>query len=64
MSILALIVILLILGFVAWGVSRMSAINPTFKTIIYVVLVVIAVLICLNAFGILDEVRRQPVPKL
>lgn len=64
MSILALIVILLILGFVAWGVSRITTINPTFKTIIYVVLVAIAVLICLNAFGILDEVRRHPVPKL
>lgn len=64
MSVIGLVVILIVLGLIAWLVSAKLPINTTFKTIIYVVLVVIAVFLCLSAFGVWDEVRALKVPKV
>lgn len=63
MSVLALVLILAFLGLVAYFVNR-SPINDTFKWIIQAVLVVVAVLLVLMAFGVWDSVRDIKVPRL
>lgn len=64
MSIIAFIVILLILALAAYGLSRLTTMNPVFRNIIYAVLIIIAIALCLEQFGILDEIRKKQVPKL
>ena len=63
MSVLTLILILAFLGLVAYFVNR-SPINATFKWIIQAVLVVVAVILVLVAFGVWDEVKNIRVPKV
>jgi hypothetical protein len=64
MSILTLLVILIILGVVGWFVNYKLPISATFKLIISVVLIIIAIWLCLDAFGILNQVRGVKVPSL
>ena len=64
MSIIGLILILAFLGVLAWVTNYKLPISPGFKMIIHVVLFIIAVLICLSAFGILDQVKDAKVPRL
>lgn len=64
MSILGLLVILCLIGFAAWLVNTKLPLVGWLKVLINTVLFIIAVLLCLNAFGILDEARNTKVPKL
>jgi hypothetical protein len=64
MSIIALLVILALLGLAAWVVNYKLPIAQPFKLIINVVLIVIAVWLCLDAFGIMDQIRGAKVPSL
>lgn len=63
MSIIGLVVVIALLGVLAWIVYQAPMITPSFKTIIYVILVLVAILITASAFGVLG-VLHQPVPKL
>lgn len=63
MTILAVVVWIIILGFVAYIVRAYAPIPEGFKKLIYAVLIVIAVLIALQAFGLLG-VLDATVPKL
>lgn len=64
MSVIGLIVILCVLGLIGWLVNTKLPGVPTIKLIINIVLIIIAVLLCLSAFGVLDEVRSMRVPKI
>lgn len=64
MSVLTLVLILCFLGVVAWLVNAKAPIGPTFKMIINIVLVVVAVILVLSAFGVWEEVKDVQVPKL
>lgn len=64
MSVLALIIILVVLGIVAYFINVSGKINATFKWIINAVLIVVAVLLVLSAFGVWQEVRDIKVPRL
>lgn len=64
MSVIALLVILIILGVVLYFVQGSDKINATIKKILWVVIIAIAILLVLWAFGIWDEVRNVRVPKL
>lgn len=64
MSIIGLLVILAVLGVAAWFVNSKLPISAGFKTLINVVLIVIAILLCLVAFGVWDEVRAMKVPRI
>jgi hypothetical protein len=64
MSVITLVLILCFLGFVAWLVNYKVPIGPTFKAIINVVLVIVAVVLVLVAFGVWDNVRNVQVPKI
>ncbi len=57
MNLIGLLVALIVLGVLFWAAHRILAVLPLeepFRTIIYVVLVVVAVLICVQAlFGVI-----------
>lgn len=64
MSVIGLILILLVLAGIYWLVNyKLPAPNPI-KWIINLVLIVVAVLLVLMAFGVWDEVRGMRVPKI
>lgn len=64
MSVIGLVVILCVLGLVGWLVNTKLPGTPTIKMIINIVLIVVALLLCLVAFGVWDEIRGMRVPKL
>lgn len=65
MSVIALIVLLCFLAAVLYFVNvRFPAMNATIKTIINIVVVAIAIILCLVAFGLWDQIRSMQVPKI
>lgn len=64
MSVVALVLIICFLGGIAWLVNAKLPIGPTFKLVINIVLIVIAIIIALSAFGVWDEVRGVRVPHI
>lgn len=64
MSVIGLIVILCFLGLAAWLVNTKLPMSATIKMIINVVIVVIAIILCLVAFGVWGEVKSMKVPTL
>lgn len=64
MSVITLVLILCFLGFIAWLVNYKAPIGPTFKMIINIVLIIVAVVIALSALGVWDQVRGVQVPKI
>lgn len=64
MSVVALVFVLLFLGVAAYFVNTSAKLTPTFKWIINTVLIVVAVLLILMAFGVWDEIRNMKVPKV
>lgn len=63
MTIVSLIVWLLILGVVGWAIQTYAPMETRIKNILIWVLVIIAVVIVLYAFGILP-IGNQQVPRL
>lgn len=64
MSLLALFVVLIVIGLFLYCVNRWMPQYPAILTIINVVGVIVALLIVLSAFGILDSLRGIQVPRL
>lgn len=65
MSVIGLVVILLFLAAILWVVNtKGAAMNATIKLLINIVVIVVAILLVLTAFGVWDEVRNIKVPKL
>ena len=65
MSVIALVVILLFLAAILWFVNvKGAALNSTMKVIINIVIIAVAIILVLSAFGIWDQLRDVKVPKL
>lgn len=65
MSVIGLVVILVFLAVIGWAVNvKGAALNPTFKMIINIVLIVVAIILVLSAFGVWDQVKGIQVPKI
>lgn len=65
MSILTLILILCFIGFVLWFINaKGDKLNSTIKLLINIVLVIVAVVLCLSALGVWDQLKNAQVPKL
>lgn len=66
MSVLALIVILIALGIAYWlvNVKFGAALGNPFKWLINAVLIIVAIVLVLMAFGVWDSVRNVQVPKI
>lgn len=64
MSVIGLILILCVLGVAAYFVNTSAKINGTFKWLINLVLIVIAILLVLTAFGVWGELKSMKVPQI
>lgn len=65
MSLIALIIMLAFLAGLLWLVNvKGAAMNGTIKLIINIVIIIVAVVLVLSAFGVWDEVKKIEVPKL
>jgi hypothetical protein len=64
MTVLGLIAVLVVIGFAAWLVNSRLPVSGTIKLIINIVLIVIAVILVLMAFGVWDEVKSMKVPHI
>lgn len=60
---LHLLILLIVLGLVAWGVSKWVTIPPKFKKLIYFVLLACGIIAVCADFGVLDYLDR-PVPRI
>lgn len=64
MSILTLIILLIALGVAAWLVNSYIPMGAGIKSVLNIALIIVAILICLSAFGVLGDIRGTQVPKL
>ncbi len=64
MSVIALLVVLALIGLVAWALVRFVPMPAGVKTVIVVVAVVVCIVYALNAFGIIGHLPNPTVPKL
>jgi hypothetical protein len=64
MSLLALILILVLVGFILWAINVYIPMQPTVKRVLNVVVIVILVLWLLQVFGLLGDLRAVKVPQL
>lgn len=63
MTVIGLVILIVVIGLVAWIVNSYIPIPQPFKTLINVVLIIVAVLVTLSAFGILGSLNTS-VPRL
>jgi hypothetical protein len=64
MTIFGLVILILALGFVCWCVFKFGTEIPAgFKNLIYIVLIAVAILYTLSAFGILGSLNA-PIPRV
>lgn len=64
MSIVILVLIIAALGIAAYLMRKVTIIDAPFRLIIQIILIVIAILVALHAFGILDAIRGAKVPRI
>jgi len=65
MTVIGLIVVLLFLAGILWLVNtKIPNLNPVIRWIINAVVIVVAVVLVLVAFGVWDEVKGVKVPKI
>jgi hypothetical protein len=55
MPLIQFVVVLVVLGVLLWAINAYIPMDGTIKKILYVVVVLVAVLLVLNAFGVLDS---------
>jgi hypothetical protein len=64
MSLVSLLVVLVVLGVVAYVISRYVPMEARIKSIAIWVIVIIALFIVLSAFGVCDALKGTAVPTL
>lgn len=64
MSLLVLLLVICVVGFLVWLVYRAPFIQQPFKTIAMVVGVIVVIWFALDAFGVLDLVTGVKVPRV
>jgi cation transporter-like permease len=64
MSLVTLIIVLIVLGVVAYLISSYLPMEPRIKTILIWVIIIVALVIVLNAFGVCSALKGTAVPKL
>lgn len=64
MSIVLLLIIVFALGIAAYFLGGAKWVAQPFRTILQIILIVIAVLVTLQAFGVLDKIRGAQVPRV
>ena len=64
MSLLSLILIIVLLGVLVYFINRFVPMDSRFKGLVVIVAVVVAALLVLQAFGILDALSGVRVPRV
>ena len=64
MSVVTLVILLVVLGVAAYFANASTKLTPTFKWLINAVILIVAILLILTAFGVWQSVRSVQVPKL
>lgn len=64
MPLLTLLLVLIVIGVVLWAVTTYIPMAPAIKNLIVIVGVIVAVIYCLNAFGILGRFSHVQVPSV
>lgn len=64
MSLISLFLVLIVIGIAVWAISAYIPMDPGIKRLIQIVGVVVAVLYCLYAFGIIGSLSDVKVPSL
>lgn len=64
MSLLTLLLVVVLLGVLAYVIGRLPWVAPPFKGIAIVVCIIIAGFLVLNAFGVLDALSGVRVPRV
>lgn len=64
MPLITLFLVLIVIGVVVWAATTYIPMDGAIKTLIRIVGVIIAVVICLNAFGILSKFGGITVPSI
>jgi len=64
MSLVSLIIILIVIGFLLWLLNAKIPMDPTIKNIINVVIIIAVVLWLLSAFGVLSGLQSIQVPSV
>lgn len=57
MSLVSLVIVLIVVGFLLWLVTTYIPMEPTIKRIVVVVVIIVVVLWLLSAFGLLSGVN-------
>lgn len=53
MGVLTLLFIIVVIGLAVYAIRRWVPIDPAFQTIVLIVGVIVAIIVCLSAFGLL-----------
>jgi 1-acyl-sn-glycerol-3-phosphate acyltransferase len=61
MSILTILIVILVVGVLLWLVNRYIPMQPTIKSILNAVVVILLVVWLLDAFGLIDVLRDTTV---
>lgn len=64
MSLLGLFLILILLGVILWAITTYLPMDARIKGIIIIVGVIVAALVTLDAFGVLDALQGVRVPRV
>lgn len=64
MSIIGLILILALIGFLVWAITSLIPMDGRIKNLIVIVALIVCVLVVLNAFGLLDGLKSVSVPRI
>lgn len=62
MSLVSLLVVLIVLGVVAYLIYAFMPMEPRIKQILLWVILAVAIFVVLQAFGVCDVLKQQPVP--
>lgn len=63
MSLISLVILLVLIGIGLWAINRWIPMDATIKRILNIVVIVVVILICLYAFGLLP-IKDVAVPKI
>jgi hypothetical protein len=64
MSILSVVIVLCVVGVLLWLVNQYLPMQPPFKTLVNVVVVIATVLWLLSAFGVLGSISGARLPRV
>jgi hypothetical protein len=60
----SLLIVLCVLGVIAWAIDKYVPMEGGIKQLVMLVIFIVALVFVLNAFGVCDTIKAQPVPRV